>query len=100
MVSEIPNFTLYHVRKLILKLILIPLLKAGNMRFRDAIENSVDPFMRATLKEEKAAIVQSVIDKVTSVGGRFLRHDFHKKKVRNFFVKRTCFSLNFCLCGL
>lgn len=57
-------------------------IKGGNIRFREAIECSIERYIDAGTKEERAAVVLSVIDCITSVGGKFLRKDFHGNRVR------------------
>lgn len=65
------------------------ILKAGNRRFRDAIDNSIENYIRATNKIERAVVVQAVIDEINSTGGKFVRKDFHRNRVSSLFAFYT-----------
>jgi hypothetical protein len=43
----------------------------GNKRFRDAIELYIDHYIYATTKNERAIIIQKIIDSIINHGGSF-----------------------------
>lgn len=50
--------------------------KVGNKRFRDAVLNALDGFMKAETRFEKSLVVHDVVEKINAIGGRFLKKDF------------------------
>lgn len=48
---------------------------AGNKRFRDLVNGSVDRYNETTTRLEKATVVNFVVEEIRASGGRFLRRD-------------------------
>jgi len=45
----------------------------GNKRFRDAVANSLEDYMQANDRFRKSVVVQSIVEDVHQLGGRFLK---------------------------
>ena len=49
----------------------------GNVRFRKIIQSSVERYMDAPTKNDKTAVVVSIVDDIRNFGGNFLKEDLH-----------------------
>mmetsp|Transcript_9085 Transcript_9085/g.19599 ORF Transcript_9085/g.19599 Transcript_9085/m.19599 type:complete len:375 (-) Transcript_9085:122-1246(-) len=47
----------------------------GNVRFRRMIQTNVERYMDAPLKNDKTAVVVSIVDDIRNLGGHFLKED-------------------------
>lgn len=48
----------------------------GNKRFRDAVNNALSDYLRASNRYEKSLVVHGIVDEIKSAGGRFLKNNY------------------------
>jgi hypothetical protein len=62
------------------------ILPAGNVRYREIVLNHIGPYISARSHLDRDSVVQSVINVITSTGGRFLHRVDGSQMVRLLLV--------------